>query len=199
MFVLTVDQRGSRHDIDRVEGLLADMEARPLLRKFERTAGDEVQAVSDDAELVVDLALELVRRGHWHVGIGIGPVEEPLPYTTRAGRGRAFESARDAVNRAKRTPAGVSAAAVNPESARDAEAALWLLALLVSRRTPEGHAAVAVMRGCSTQGQAADRLGITKQAVSQRLATAGWQAEMAGRNLAARLLRMAEQKPEEGL
>lgn len=199
MFVLTVDQRGSRRDIDRVEGLLADMADQPLLRKFERTAGDEVQCVTDDPDTAVDLALELVQRGYWHVGIGIGPVEEPLPHTTRAGRGRAFESARVAVNRAKRSIASVATAGVDAQAAEDAEAVLLLLGVLITRRTPEGHAAVAQMRKGCTQADAATRLGITKQAVSQRLATAGWQAEGPGRALAAKLLRLADSKPPGGL
>ncbi|OOL27282.1 membrane associated protein, partial [Rhodococcus rhodochrous] len=69
MFVLTVDQRGSRRDVDRVADLLTELRDAELLRPFERTAGDEVQAVADDPAVVVDLALDLVRRGCWSVGI----------------------------------------------------------------------------------------------------------------------------------
>lgn len=82
MFVLTVDQRGSRRDVDRVADLLGELRGAELLRPFERTAGDEVQAVAADPAVVVDLALDLVRRGHWSVGIGVGPVEQPLPAQT---------------------------------------------------------------------------------------------------------------------
>lgn len=192
MFVLTVDQRGSRRDIDRVGPLLDDLAAHPLLRPFERTAGDEVQAVADDADTVVELALDLVRREHWSVGIGVGAVEEPLPAQTRAGRGPAFEAARDAVERAKRTPSGVAVEAADPQAAADADAALTLLALLVSRRTPQGHAAVELVRRGLTQAESATELGISKQAVSQRLIAAGWHAEVAGRQLAARLLGRAD-------
>jgi hypothetical protein len=92
MFVLTVDQRGSRRDVDRVGDIIDDMADRRLLRPFERTAGDEIQAVTDDPALLVLVALELIRREHWSVGIGIGPVEQPLPRQTRAGRGPAFEA-----------------------------------------------------------------------------------------------------------
>ncbi len=79
MYVLTVDQRGSRRDIDRVADLLDELRDAPLLRKFERTAGDEVQAVSDDSGTVIDLVLNLLDRDNWSIGIGIGPVETPLP------------------------------------------------------------------------------------------------------------------------
>lgn len=192
MYVLTVDQRGSRRDIDRVAPLLADLARHPLLRPFERTAGDEVQAVADEPDAVVDLVLDLVRRGHWSVGVGVGAVEQPLPAQTRAGRGPAFEAARAAVDRAKRAPAAVAVEAADPDAALDADTALSLIALLVARRSPQGQAAVDLMARGFTQAEAAAELGISKQAVSQRLSAAGWQAEVAGRRLAARLLRKAD-------
>uniref|UniRef100_UPI001EE07EEA SatD family protein n=1 Tax=Rhodococcus zopfii TaxID=43772 RepID=UPI001EE07EEA len=135
MFVLTVDQRGSRRDVDRVAALLDELRDADLLRPFERTAGDEVQAVADDAETVVDLALDLVRRGHWSVGIGVGSVETPLPEQTRAGRGPAFEHARTAVERAKNAPGNLAVEGTDSAAAADADAALTLLATLVLRRT----------------------------------------------------------------
>ncbi len=101
MYVLTVDQRGSRTDADRVAGLLKSMDRIQAVRPFERTAGDEVQAVLADPVVVVDIALQLVRQRCWSVGVGVGPVEQPLPASTRAGRGPAFEHARTAVGRAR--------------------------------------------------------------------------------------------------
>ncbi|EHI42786.1 hypothetical protein OPAG_07324, partial [Rhodococcus opacus PD630] len=169
MFVLTVDQRGSRRDVDRVAQLLTEFANRDLVRPFQRTAGDEVQAVVADPATVVDLALDLVGREHWSIGIGTGPVEEPLPAETRAGRGPAFESARVAVDRAKSAPGRVAVEGSDPESAADADTALTLVAVLVARRTEEGREAVEQMRHGSTQTEAAHALGISKQAVSQRL------------------------------
>ena len=192
MFVLTVDQRGSRRDVDRVAQLLTEFANRDLVRPFQRTAGDEVQAVVADPATVVDLALDLVGREHWSIGIGTGPVEEPLPAETRAGRGPAFESARVAVDRAKSAPGRVAVEGSDPESAADADTALTLVAVLVARRTEEGREAVEQMRHGSTQTEAARALGISKQAVSQRLSTAGWHVETAGRRLAERLLRKAD-------
>ncbi|KXF51654.1 hypothetical protein AXA44_13465 [Rhodococcus sp. SC4] len=192
MFVLTVDQRGSRRDVDRVAQLLTEFANRDLVRPFQRTAGDEVQAVVADPATVVDLALDLVGREHWSIGIGTGPVEEPLPAETRAGRGPAFESARVAVDRAKSAPGRVAVEGSDTESAADADTALTLVAVLVARRTEEGREAVEQMRHGSTQTEAAHALGISKQAVSQRLSTAGWHVETAGRRLAERLLRKAD-------
>ena len=192
MFVLTVDQRGSRRDVDRVGELLASLPDLPLVRPFDRTAGDEVQAVADDPDTVVDLVLELLRRERWSIGLGIGPVETPLPEQTRAGRGRAFEHARTAVERAKNAPGQVAAEGDDLTAAADVDAALTLLATIVLRRSPQGHQAVDLARRGLSQARTAERLGISKQAVSQRLATAGWQAELAGRELVRRLLERAD-------
>ncbi|NMM90499.1 hypothetical protein B2J88_40255 [Rhodococcus sp. SRB_17] len=196
MFVLTVDQRRSRRDIDRVENILHELRSTPLLRPFERTAGDEVQAVTDNPHLVVKLVLDLLRREYWSIGIGLGPVEEPLPAQTRAGRGAAFEAARIAVERAKKAPARIAveqapADATLAERAADIDGAFTLLGTIVIRQTPDGREAIALMDAGLTQVAAAQQLGITKQAMSKRLLTAGWQAELAGRRLAERLLAAA--------
>ncbi|WP_032377855.1 hypothetical protein [Rhodococcoides fascians] len=188
MFVMTVDQRRSRRDIDRVPELLDRYRDHGLIRPFDRTAGDEVQAVCEDAATVVSIALELVSTPQWSVGIGIGSVELPLPETTRAGRGPAFEAARDAVTRAKGTPAALAVSGPEPTAAEDAETAFTLVALLIGRRSDHGREAVALMEGGLSQTDAAERLKISKQAMSQRLSVAGWQVENAGRTLATRLL-----------
>lgn len=195
MFVMTIDQRGSRRERDRVEDLLEAMHGVPLLRPFDRTAGDEVQAVVENsptgARTVVDVALRLVREQHWSIGIGVGAVELPLPTTTRAGRGHAFEAARDAVTRAKNAPGGVAVASARDDlaaAAADAETALILVALLVTDRTEQGHAAVDLMTAGHTQTSAAEILGISKQAMSQRLSVARWSIESGGRTLAEHLL-----------
>jgi hypothetical protein len=196
MYVLTVDQRHSRRGRDEVDDLLARLAASvppgALVRPFERTAGDEVQAVLRDPTQVVAIALDLVRRGNWSVGIGVGPVNEPLPASTRAGSGPAFERARQAVERAKSHPSHVVVVAGDPAAARAAQTVIDLLGSLVQRRSDAGWEAVDLRATGLTQSEVADRLGVTKQAVSQRLLTATWEPEVAGRELAAQLLAAAE-------
>ncbi|CCQ16530.1 putative uncharacterized protein [Rhodococcus sp. AW25M09] len=177
--------------MDRVPELLDRYRDHKLTRPFDRTAGDEVQAVCEDAATVVSIALELVSTTHWTVGIGIGSVELPLPTTTRAGRGPAFEAARDAVNRAKNAPLALAVSGPHPAAAEDAETAATLVALLVDRRTDPGREAVALMSRGLSQTDAAEQLKISKQAMSQRLSVAGWHIETAGRTLAVRLLNAA--------
>lgn len=198
MFVMTVDQIGSRRVGDRVDGLLAALGSagRAATRAFERTVGDEVQAAFADADAVVDVALWVLREGGWSVGIGAGAVEEPMPASVRAGQGPAFVHARAAVEAAKSRVRAVPIAVRGDGSdgAADAEAVLTLLGAVLARRTPAGWAAVDAVRSQpgATQDDVAARLGITQQAVSQRLRTALWSEELAARTAAARLLVRAE-------
>lgn len=194
MFVLTVDQRHSRRTADRVEALLRDLAARAaeLERPFERTAGDEVQAVVARPEVVVDLALLLVRDHSWSVGIGVGTVDQPLPASTRAGSGPAFGHARAAVTAAKTRSTGLAVVGDDQPAARRAQTALDLVAALLQRRTDRGVEAAALARQGLSQLEVARRLGVTKQAVSQRLQAADWHLEAPGRELAAALLSVAD-------
>jgi hypothetical protein len=208
MLVMTVDQVGSRRVGDRVDDFLRTLardlrhpgrehvDQRPV-RPFERTVGDEVQAVFDHPGLVVEIAAAILRTGGWSVGIGAGPVDEPLPASTRAGSGEAFVLARAAVERAKTRPGGVAIAVEgrDPLAASDAEAVLTLLGAVATRRTTAGWQVIDALRDAGVgarQEDVARRLGITQQAVSQRLRTALWSEELAARPLAARLLHAAE-------
>ncbi|MBO1750443.1 hypothetical protein J4G33_01340 [Actinotalea sp. BY-33] len=198
MFVLTIDQQGSRRVGDRVEQLLSHLEDRVVagqpgvVRPFERTVGDEVQAVLDDPRLAVETALEALRLGEWTVGVGAGPVDEPLPTAARAGSGPAFVLAREAVERAKSRarPVPIAVEATHALAGADCEAVLTLVGAIMARRTEQGWAVIDTLTalGDATQDAVADRLGITQQAVSQRLRTALWAEELAVRPAAARLL-----------
>ena len=194
MFVLTVDQRHSRRTTDRVEALLRDLSARrgDLVRAFERTAGDEVQGVVAAPEVVVDLVLLLVRDRAWSVGVGVGPVDDPLPASTRAGSGPAFVAARAAVTAAKSRSTCLAVSGSDQVGARRVQTALDLVAALLQRRTERGAEAASLARQGLNQLQVAARLGVSKQAVSQRLQAADWYLEAPGRELAAYLLTEAD-------
>ncbi|TDE08382.1 hypothetical protein [Jiangella asiatica] len=188
-YVLTVDQRGSRRSRDLVEDALSTLKQlvhEPLL-PFERTAGDEFQGVLAQANAVVDAALLLVRLDAWSIGIGAGPVDEPLPASTRSARGPAFVSARAALDAAKQRPQHLAVVGTN-DRGRDADAVLTLLAAVISRRSPAGWAAVDLVEAGHTFGEAAGILGISRQAVGQRLAVALWQQERDTRPVTTRLL-----------
>lgn len=174
MIVLTIDQRRSRSSDDKVEALVKQANATvPVVRPFQRTAGDEIQAVMDDASEAIRLAVMMAASGDWSVGIGFGQVETPLPAETRAGRGPAFEFARVAVERAKNTNAHLAVHGPTNEATR-LEAELQLTAAVVSKRRATAWEAGTLADEGMTQQQIAARLGITQQAVSSRLSAALW-------------------------
>ena len=191
-FVLTIDQRGSRRGPDRVADVLPRLnDSVPTVLPFERTAGDEFQGVLAEADDVVDVVLDLVRLGGWSIGIGAGPVQRPLPASTRAGAGPAFLSARRAVDAAKQRPARLAVRGAVPTDAGDAQAVLTALAVVVGRRSDQAWEAIALVGAGRTQADAATELGISRQAVGQRLAAGLWDLERELRPTAARLLTRA--------
>jgi hypothetical protein len=207
MFVLTVDQRASTGHPDRVPEVLRHLRAllrgrRGVVVPFDRTVGDELQGVLDDPTTVVDVALDLLRDGGWSVGIGVGAVDEPLPTVSREASGQAFVRAREAVEQAKSRAATAPVAVRGdpPARAGEVEALLRLLAAVVDRRTTPGWEAVdALARVGGTQKDVARALGVSEQAVSQRLRTALWAEEAAVRPVVARLLGELGPEPRAGL
>nr|WP_246325107.1 SatD family protein [Petropleomorpha daqingensis] len=189
---MTVDQRASRRSPDRVADALRLLEGSvPVLLGFERTAGDEFQGVLGDPADVVDVALRLVRMGGWSIGVGAGPVQTPLPESTRAGAGPAFLAARRAVDAAKQRPFRLAVRGAVLLEAADAQAVLSALAGLVDRRSEQAWEAIELVDQGRTQSDAATALGISRQAVGQRLAAGMWELEKELRPTAARLLARA--------
>lgn len=216
MFVVTADQKGSRSDVDRAASVLEDLNRRfdgVTELPVDRTAGDEVQALLAGASDALAMVLDLTRREHWSVGLGIGRVRTPLPADTRAATGDAFIAARDAVDAAKRSPTrfalavegiphpapGTAGTAARGDAGRDpggaadvspdeVEALITLLLLARDRRTEQGWEVVDRMASGGTQRDVAAALGITPQAVSTRLRTTGWRTEQAALPGLAKLL-----------
>ncbi|MFD5277382.1 MarR family transcriptional regulator [Pseudarthrobacter sp. NPDC058362] len=215
MFVLTIDQRGSTGDRDRVPELISEL--RVLTdpaggAAFERSVGDEVQGVLADPGAVVDAALHALRSGRWYVGIGVGHVVLPPGASSREGSGTGFVAARRAVEAAKAAaplvPLSVVSGAMGTDAGgtpagdegvracANAEAVLRLLGRLVHERTDAQWRVVDALRRLGPdkhgrQKQVAGELGITEQSVSRTLVRSGWQEEWAARPAAAMLLEYA--------
>jgi len=174
--ILTVDQRGSQSGPDLVPEVLDVLNSPalgPTARAFERTAGDEVQGVLAGGAAVVARMELLLRRDRWNIGLGIGAVEEPLPTSTRAGRGEAFVLARQAVTRAKQHASRVSIVGADHYRADQIETVAWLWAGVLTRRSARGWEVADLLAGGSSHAEAAHRLGISQSAVSQRAQAAG--------------------------
>ncbi|TPW76467.1 DNA-binding protein [Schumannella soli] len=195
MFVITADQVGSRRTADLVAGALADIQGAlgpRLALPADRTAGDELQAVTADARTAVELVLRLSRDGRWSVGCGIGAVDG-LADSTRASTGPAFVAARDAVEAAKKSRTRLSVrGGVDALGSAAIEPLADLLLLLRARRSPPGWELADLLSTGLTQADAAQQLGITPQAASQRARAAEIAAEAAAVPALVRLLELAD-------
>jgi DNA-binding transcriptional LysR family regulator len=223
MYVLTIDQQGSTTDVDRVPDLIAALRNLTPV-PFERSVGDELQGVVEDAADVVDVALHALRGGHWYVGIGIGMVSLAPAASPREGSGSGFVAARKAVELAKGAAGQVPLSVVSGSMVRgkdlqphaqedavasaNAQAVLRLIGRLVQQRTEAQWRVVDRLRavqgvvGHGSQKQVARELGITEQSVSRAVLRSAWQEEWAARPAAAMLLdyahSLAARTPTEG-
>ena len=195
MYVVTADQIGSRTDVDRSAAMQQELQERfgdRLDLPVDQTSGDELQALTGEAEAATDLVLHLARDGHWSIGLGIGDVREPLPDAVRKATGGAFFAAREAVDAAKRAEARFALRTDGEDTgllpANEVEAIVRLLLLIRDRRTPQGWEAVDLVRSGRSQKHAAELLGISDAAVSQRLRTAMWSADDDARPAVVRLI-----------
>jgi hypothetical protein len=168
VFVLTIDQRHSREQSDRVPEMVAALADVATVSGFERTAGDEFQGVVVDPKELRTTIHRLLRDGGWNVGIGIATVEAPLPADPREGRGEAFIAARTAVTSAKSSPWHLRVVGADHYACRQFETVLWLWAAILARRTSRGWALADLVFSGLNYEQAAVALGITQSAVSQR-------------------------------
>ena len=198
MFALTADQVNSRHSDDLVDGELVELSrigGVHLLLPPDRSAGDELQVATPDATAALDMVLHLTRDGRWSVGLAIGDVRHPLPVSTRALAGSAFILARSAVEAAKKKPTRF-ALVIETGRHPDTETLQPLMELLLqlrARRTPEGWELSELLSTGISQKQAADRLGITPQAVSLRAQSAQLRTESAARTALATLLQASNE------
>ncbi len=203
--VVTADQVASRTRDDQVPTALEALTgtAAGWLLPFDRTVGDELQGLTDQPESVVDAVITLTRLGGWRIGVGLGSVDLPLPANTREARGSAYLNAREAVTAARqsptelalRAPVDVSGESYGEGSARDAETALILLRWVSARRTAEGWEVMQLLDSGLTGREAAEALGVTPSAVSQRATRAARAESERGRELAVRLLGRAMRVP----
>ncbi len=194
--MLTVDQVASRSSPDLLEQTLHNLATVSTRLPFVRTIGDEFQGLVDDPLSVLTAMLTLMRAQAWHIGLGIGDAEQPLPADVRAARGPAFVHAREAVERAKREPShlAVVASASRRREAADAEGVLRLVAAVRTRRTPSGWEVADLADTGLTQAEIGARLGVSRQAVGQRLHAALWAEERAALPAAATLLSLVDGK-----
>lgn len=197
MFVLTIDQRRSQEEEDRVPGILAELASIPIESPFVRTAGDEIQGVAAEPEAVVAIIDRLLRSGLWRCGIGAGAVE--LPFTedapdSRSGRGEAFVLAREALESVKNSRHSIALRSRAEEPAREGEALIRLIEAVSASRTRRQWEVVEAVEASETMAEAAERLGVSASAISQVYAQSARREQVACYGLVRRLLSECEPK-----
>lgn len=194
-WAVTADQRHSRRSPDLVPDALALLSDLGELAA-ERSTGDELQVAGRSAEDLLTVLERLIRAEDWRIGVGFGPIE--VAASVRESRGPAFIAARDAIEAAPSTAAGIAFASpagvvgatqyARGDEPREAgvaraHATVVMLQHVWSKRGKEGWDVVDAMADGLTGRESAERLGISPSAVSQRLRTAGWQASLLGSGL----------------
>lgn len=209
MFVLTAERRGGRRSADSgspdtsatdpVEAALRTLShALPVMyRRFARRSEREVQGVVLEASHCLVAARTVLVTGGWSVGIGVGDVELPLGPSPATWHGRAVATSLTAVVRARSRPQRCCVLG-EPGSADDADAVLVLSTAISDRWSPEALEAVGLVEAGMSFTEAARHLGVTRQAVGQRLAAALWGPHRDAMAATQRLLAAADRSTGSG-
>ena len=198
MFALTIDQRSSRARPDRVPELLDLLDDLDTVLPFERTAGDELQGMIAAPETVIAAVERVLRSRDWSVGLGIGSVERPLPGSVREARGEVLLRARDAVEAAKKVASvHLAVCGTSASAASEVEALLRLVGAVLRRRTAVQWKVIDAVTAAGSRTAAAERLGITVQAISKSLLASADDVVRDVYPLLARLLRAADERSGE--
>lgn len=157
----------------------------PGVAGFEVLGVEDIRSTVADAEAALNLIMALLSDGNWAIGLGIAD-----------GTGRSAPSdASTTATAAVGTRAGQVRVIVDRQNATteaaDIAATFALMSHVLHKRTYEGREATSLVRRGMNQNEAAATLGISKQAMSQRLQAAGWPAEQAGWQLALNLITRA--------
>ena len=179
-----------------VERSAAALSTLPGVGEFKVLGVEDICAIVDDATAVCDVVMALLADGDWAIGIGVSPSLVPSADIGAAADEESARAVATAACKASARPAQVYAkvdARGRASEASDIAAAFALLGFVLNKRTIEGREATALVRSGLNQNEAAAELGISKQAMSQRLQAAGWSAETAGWQLAINLIERANQ------
>lgn len=163
--------------------------------QFEVIGVEDIRAHITSPVTTCDVVMALLAAGDWAIGIGVVPtVDGTVDESDEAIIEQVKKISSDALRpTAKAGTVKVRIAGTKRDNTQafNISAAFTLIGQVLSKRTIEGREATALVRSGLNQNEAAQELGISKQAMSQRLQAAGWQAESAGWQLAVNLIEQA--------
>lgn len=162
---------------------LNDAFSESILAPFSLSRGDEIQALVLRAAILPDVLWEVSVRfpeSPVRFGFGLGPLSTPLAPVPMETDGPAWWAAREAVESAAgtRRTGGVWKGFGNDDKVLTALGTL--LGHMRGRFTPRQRAVLEQLRFGGEMVQVAERLKISKQAVSGIVAAAGWRAYQEG-------------------
>ncbi|APT92514.1 DNA-binding protein [Corynebacterium phocae] len=161
--------------------------------EFKLLGVEDICSTVSSSTAVCEVVLALLADGDWAVGIGVTPAlgagEDTSAESATRTRSIATAACKNSA-RAGQVYAKIDASGRSSEAA-DIAAAFTLLGFVLNKRTIEGREATALVRSGLNQNEAARELGISKQAMSQRLHAAGWNAEQVGWQLVVNVLERA--------
>lgn len=157
----------------------------------ERTSGDEVQALTTDPASLIH-AVWTSGSGPWRIGVSHGEVDTPLPDSTRAARGPAYISAREAIDECRRRRAAIHVFADGTDGMRRFSQVAQVVVDLARRLRPAARDVAKFYDLSMSSDETARALGISTSAVSQRLTRARWEYLVGIRQLAVDLAQEAQ-------
>lgn len=198
-----MDMRSSRRIRDREraqEQFLQVMEslnresAPSIQARFIVTHGDEAQGMlkrefSPNVLAVMERAMEGVYPVELRFGIGMGTLSTPLQPDAIGMDGQAWYAASRALDLARSRRKHVMFSGFGEQTDEQLCALANLLLHLRNGWSPEQRRAIELVDAGMMQSAAAEALGVSESAVSQRLAAAGWHFYKDGRNAVISLLR----------
>ncbi|MDN6407260.1 MAG: MarR family transcriptional regulator [Corynebacterium casei] len=161
--------------------------------EFEFLGVEDICADVDTATAVCEVVMALLADGSWAISIGVSGSDAKKTATEglklAARPGQVYATVEPTV------AAGTGSKAAKEKAKKNSAnivSAFALLSFVLGKRTAEGREATSLVRSGLNQNEAAEELGISKQAMSQRLQAAGWAAEGAGWQLAVNLIAAAD-------
>lgn len=176
--------------VERSAAALSTLEG---VGEFDFLGVEDICADVDTATAVCEVVMALLADGSWAISIGVSSSAAKKTATEglkpAARPGQVYATVEPTV------AAGTGSKAAKEKAKKNSAnivSAFALLSFVLGKRTAEGREATSLVRSGLNQNEAAEELGISKQAMSQRLQAAGWAAEGAGWQLAVNLIAAAD-------
>lgn len=168
-----------------------------IVSKFLITIGDEFQGVLNDAAKSYDVIVamrELLYPVEFVFGVGVGTIATEIAPEAIGMDGPAFYNARVALEEGKGGGYEVRYRGVGESFDYLINAMLVLIEALKRNWTEHQFKVISIYRETSNQAEVARRLKVSRSAISQILAAAGWDAVAVGEDALKNLLSTGVQK-----